>query len=73
LNPDPDTDPVPAFKANPGLDPGFDDQKKSQQKNFFFILFDQKLQLLIPGLHKEGPSYRRSLQPSKENIQHLKR
>jgi hypothetical protein len=24
------------------------------------------------GLHKGGPSYRRSLQPSKENIQHFK-
>jgi hypothetical protein len=25
---------------------------------------------LSPGLHKGRPSYRRSLQPSKENIQH---
>jgi hypothetical protein len=28
--------------------------------------------MLIPGLHKGYPSYRRSLQPSKKKIQHFK-
>jgi hypothetical protein len=32
------------------------------------------LQFTYPlGLHKGHPSYRRNLQPSKENIQHFKR
>jgi hypothetical protein len=41
------------------------------KKNYIFL--DQKLQFTIfLGLHKGRPSYRRSLQPSKENIQYLK-
>jgi hypothetical protein len=45
---------------------GFDDQKfgRNLQLNFYFI-FAIYLSL---GLHKERPSYRRSLHPSKENI-----
>ncbi len=39
------------------------------QLNFFFVFFDQKLQ---KRLNSGRPSYRRSLQPSTENIQHLK-
>jgi hypothetical protein len=42
----------------PDPDPGFDDLK--------IAIY------LSLGLHKGGPSYRRSLQPSKENIQHFK-
>jgi hypothetical protein len=49
--------------------------KKLTAEKKIINFFDQKLQLqyLSPGLHKEHPSYRRSLQPSKENIQHFKK
>jgi hypothetical protein len=53
---------------------GFDDQKikkipgKLQLKKIGYF-FDKKLSL---GLHKGHTSYRRSLQPSKKNIQHFK-
>ncbi len=48
---------------------GFDDQKlkKFTAGNIFWIKI-----YLSQGLHKGFPSYRRSLQPSKENIQHFK-
>jgi hypothetical protein len=53
LNPDPDTDPDPAFQVNP--DPiqiqGVDDQKlkeKNTAENFFQPFFDQKLQFTYP-------------------------
>jgi hypothetical protein len=36
------------------------------------IFFDKNCNILRLGLHKGLPSYRRSLQPSKENIQHFK-
>ncbi len=37
------------------------------------IIFDSKVAIYLSlGLHKGRPSYRRSLQPSKENIQHFK-
>jgi hypothetical protein len=40
----------------------------------FFILFSTKIAIYLSlGLHKGRPSYRRSLQPSKENIQHFKK
>jgi hypothetical protein len=48
--------------SNP--DPGFDYQKMKDKKN----RFDEKLQFTY--VH---PSYRRSLQPSKENSQHFKK
>ncbi len=56
---------------------GFYDQKfeKSLQlKNVFYkYLFDQKIAIYLSlSLHKGRPSYWSSLQPSKENIQHLK-
>jgi hypothetical protein len=36
-------------------------------------IFISKLAIYLSiGLHKGGPSYRRSLQPSKEKIQHFK-
>ena len=42
LNPDPNTDPDPAFEVNPDAD----DQKMKQKKysTNFFLSFDQKLQ-----------------------------
>jgi len=50
---------------------GFDDHKKwkkfTAEKNWSQIAIYLSL-----GLHKGRPSYRRSLQPSKENIQHFK-
>ncbi len=60
-----------------GTDPiqGFDDQKFCKIYSWKKIkcYFDQKLQFTYPsGLQKGRPSYRRSLQPSKENIQHVK-
>jgi hypothetical protein len=55
---------------------GFDDQKLEKIYSWKKITFfgDQKLQLtyLALGLHKGRPIYRRSLQISKENIQHFK-
>ncbi len=56
---------------------GFDDQKlkkKIQLRFFFSISFWSKFAIyLFPGHHKEHTSYRRSLQPSQENIQHFQR
>ncbi len=54
---------------------GFDDKllkkKKILQKIFLHLLLIKKLQfILFLGLSKGRPSYRRSLQASKENIQH---
>jgi hypothetical protein len=53
---------------------GFDEQKlqkNTAEKSIFF----KKIGIysyLSEGHHKGRPRYRRSLQPSKENIQHLK-
>jgi hypothetical protein len=72
LDPDslnPYTDPDPVFQLNP--DPiriqGFYDQKlkKKDNRKLVFIFFRSKIATLCP-------SYRRSRQPSKENIQHFK-
>ncbi len=42
-------------------------------QHFFQFFFISKTAIYLSlGLHKERPSYRRSLQLSKENIQHLK-
>jgi hypothetical protein len=67
LNTDPDPDPTRIQ--------GFNDQKLEKftaKKNYF--IFDHKLGTiyLSQGLHKELPSYGRSLQLSKENIHHFK-
>jgi hypothetical protein len=44
--------------------------KKFRAENFFF---KSKIAIYLSlGLHKGCPSYRRSLQPSKETIQHFK-
>jgi hypothetical protein len=75
LNPDPD----PAFQVNPHTDPVPDPgfwwpklKKKIQlEKNLSFLKKKIAIYLLILGLLKGGPSYRRSLQPSKEDIQHF--
>ncbi len=40
-------------------------------ENKFDIFLIKNCNLLFPGLIKGRPSYRRSLQPSKENIQHF--
>ncbi len=47
---------------------GFDDQKLKATENFV-IFFDQKLQFTYPYASIKDPSYRKSLKPSKENIQ----
>ncbi len=55
---------------------GFNGQKLKKQfsSNYYYLSFLIKnCNLLIPGLHKGRPSYRRSLQPSKENIQYFKK
>ncbi len=61
-------------KRIPDPDPGFDDLKlkKCIAGNLISIFLIKNCNLLILGLHKGRPSYRRSLQPSKENIQYLK-
>ncbi len=62
------------FKLNPDTVSGFWWQKLEKMyslKKFNIFLF-QILISLSQGLHKGQPSYRRSLQPSKENIQHFK-
>ncbi len=49
------------------------DWKKITAEIFFFFLFWSKIAIYLSlGLHKGRPSYRRSLQPSKENIHHFK-
>ncbi len=65
--------------TNPDPDPiriqGFDDQKlkKNYSWNFFYNFFLSKTAIYLSlGLHKVCPSYRRSLQLSKEAIQHFK-
>ncbi len=47
--------------------------KNFTAENFFFFFFASKTSIYLSlGLHKGRPSYRRNLQPSKANIQHLK-
>ncbi len=54
---------------------GFDDQKlKKYNWQFLYLFFISKIAInLSLGLHKGRPSYRRSLHPSNENIQHFTR
>ncbi len=57
---------------NPDPDPGFW-WLKLQKKLTKIIIFWSKVAIYSSlGLHKGRPSYSRSLQPSKENIQHFK-
>ncbi len=67
------------LNTNPDRNPiriqGFNDQKiekKLQLKNFFKFFFFKNCNLPTLGLHIVRPSYRRSLQLSKEAIQHFK-
>jgi hypothetical protein len=64
-NTDPDPDPIRIL--------GFNNQKlkKKLQLKFFFLKSKTAIYLSL-GLHKVCPSYRRSLQLSKEAIQHFK-
>ncbi len=55
---------------------GFDDQKlnKITANKKIQLFFISKIAIYLSlGLHKGRPSYKRSLQPSRKNIQHLKR
>jgi hypothetical protein len=65
-NPDPDPDPIRIQ--------GFNDQKlKKNYSRIFFFFFEPKTAIYVfISLHKVCPSYRRSLQLSKEAIQHFK-
>ncbi len=70
----PNTNSDPAFQVIPDPDririQVFDDQKL--RKKYIWIFFWSKIAIYLSlGLHKGRPSYRRSLQPSKENIQHI--
>jgi hypothetical protein len=59
----------------PDPDPGFYDRKLKKitaEKKIKFFFGSKTTIYLSLGLHKGRPSYRRSLQPSKENIQYLK-
>jgi hypothetical protein len=47
-------------------------RKKILQLENFFSFFSKTTIYLSVGLHKGRPSYKRSLQFSKENIQHFK-
>jgi hypothetical protein len=58
-------DPVP----NPGLDQKL---KKNLQLKKNWIFYDKKIATKVSLGHKGRTSYRRSLQPSKKNIQHFK-
>jgi hypothetical protein len=68
LNPDPDIN----------SDPGFFLMKKIKDKNtaenfYYDIYFKSKIAIYLSlCLYNGHPSYRRSLQPSKENIKHFK-
>jgi hypothetical protein len=62
----------PAFQVNPDTDPDQKLKKKNTAEIFFYIFFCSKIAIYLSlGLFKGRPSYRRSLQPSKENIQHF--
>ncbi len=63
------------FRLNTDPDPGFwwpKIGKKLQMKKYQIFFWSKIAIYLSLGLHKGRPSYRRSLQPSKENIQHFK-
>ncbi len=71
LNTNPDPEPI-RFRIRIK---GFNDQKlkkKLQLKKIKFFFGSKTTSYLFLGLHKERPSYRRSLQLSKEAIQHFK-
>jgi hypothetical protein len=52
---------------------GFLWAEKKFQLKFYFYFFGSKITIyLSQGLHKGRPNYKRSLQLSKDNIQHFK-
>ncbi len=68
-------DPGSGFRI-PDPNPGFDDLKLKKIYSWkFFLLFSwSKIAIYLSlGLHKGRPSYRRSLQPSKETFQYFKK
>jgi hypothetical protein len=73
----PDLDPDSAFQVNQDPDPiqiqCFDDKivEKITAENFLRYFFRSKIAIYLSlSLHKERPSYRRSLQPSKGTTSH---
>jgi hypothetical protein len=52
---------------------GFDDKnwKKNTAEKMYLLIKNNNLLYLSQGLLKGRPSYMRSLQPSKENMQHF--
>ncbi len=79
FNADPDTDPDPAFFLIADPDSGSGSRllwpnidKKLLLKKTLNLFVSKTTIYLFLGIHKGRPSYRRSLQPSKENIQYLK-
>ncbi len=80
FNADPDTDPDPEFYLIADPDSGSGSRvwwskiEKNLLLEILFLFSRSKIAIYLSlGLHKGRPSYRRSLQPSKENIQHFKR
>jgi hypothetical protein len=75
LSPNPDPDPDPEFKAKYGSGSRvlMTNNRKNLQLENIFNFYDQKIAIYLSlGLNKGRPSYRRSLQPSKENIKHFR-
>ncbi len=78
-----DPNPDLAFQVNPDPVPDLiqwiririNDQKLEKNTGEIFFIFDRSkfANYLYMGLLKGRPSYRRSLQPSEKNIQHLKK
>ncbi len=71
LNTDPDPDPDP-IRIQPGALMTKNWKKLQLKKNWIFLGSKTTIYLSL-DLHKERPSYRRSLQISKEAIQHFKK
>ncbi len=73
LNTDPDPDPIRIriqSESRALMTKNWIEKNYSWKKIYFFL--SKTTIYLSPGLHKERPSYRRSLQLSKEVIQHFK-
>jgi hypothetical protein len=60
---------ISAFFLIAGPDPVLDDDKKIEENLKLNFFLSKTAMHLYPGLHKGRPSYSRSLQPLKENIQ----
>ncbi len=68
-----DTDPDPEVQVNPDTNPkqGVWWPKIGKKYSWIIFFWSKTAIYLSLGLHKGRPCYRRSLQPSKENIQHF--